>query len=239
MTPRRARLCGGGARYNGGVSETATAAIAAGRDFRLGEVAVAFGGGSVEVSGPRVGPEPVQVEATIGALREHVRFDDGGRYRPLSGARTLPGNWRTSLPESLAEAAIEAVYPQALLHQRQGVAGSLRIATYDEVVGRQRGRYRVAGELDGDGRERAREVLCGRCVRTPVWAGEGVAEGGIACPEPCSVMVALCREAALCQREPPAPSAPDPSVAFADFAAAGNEVREAYLARTPAGVSHG
>ncbi len=221
------------------MGETATAAIGARRDFTLGEVAVAFRGGRVELCGPVGGPQPTELEPTIEALQEHVRFDDGGRYRPLSGARTMPGNWRISLPESLTEAAIEAVYPQALLHQRQGVAGSLPIATYDEVVGRQRGRYRIAGELDGEGRERAREVLCGRCVRTPVWAGEGVAEGGIPCPEPCSVMVALCREAALWQREPPAPSAPDPSVAFADFAAAGNEVREAYLARTPAGVSHG
>lgn len=200
---------------------------------------MAFGGGSVEVSGPRVGPEPVRIEATIEALREHVRFDDGGRYRPLSGARTLPGNWRISLPDSLTEAAIEAVYPQALLHQRQGVAGTLRVATYEEVVGRQRGRYRVAGELDAEGRARARDVLCGRCVRTPVWAGAVAMADGIPCPEPCSVMVALCREAALWQRESPAPSEPDPSVAFADFATEGNEVREGYLAWTPAGATRG
>ena len=228
-----------GARYNGGVGETATAAIEARRDFALGEVAVAFRGRNVELSGPRTGADPVRVEPTVEALREHVRFDDGGRYRPLSGARTLPGNWRISLPESLTEAAIEAVYPQALLHQRQAEAGSLRTTTYDEVVGRQRGRYRVAGELDGEGRARARDVLCGRCVRTPVWAGESASEGAIPCPEPCSVMVALCREAALWQGDSPVPSAPDPSVAFADFAVEGNEVREAYLTRAPAGVSRG
>lgn len=221
------------------MSETATAAIRARRDFTLGEVAVAFRGGRVELSGPHMGPQPLEIEPTIEALREHVRFDDGGRYRPLSGARTLPGNWRISLPEGLTEAAIEAIYPQALLHQRQGAEGSLRVVTYEEVVGRQRGRYRVAGELEAEGRERARDVLCGRCVRTPAWAGAGVAEAGIPCPEPCSVMVALCREAALWQREPPAAGAADPSVAFADFAAAGNEVREAYLARTPAGVAGG
>ena len=221
------------------MGEAGTAAIAARRDFTLGEVAAAFGGGRVELSGPRVGPEPTKIEATIEALREHMRFDDGGRYRPLSGARTLPGNWRVSLPETLTEAAIDAIYPQALLHQRQAAAGTLRFATYDEVVGRQRGRYRVAGELAEEGRERARDVLCGRCVRTPVWAGEGVAEAAIPCPEPCSVLVALCREAALWQQEAPEAVAPVPSVGFADFATVGNEVREAYLARTPAGVSRG
>lgn len=215
------------------------AAIGARGDFTLGEVAVVFRGGRVEISGPRMGPEPVAIEATVEALREHVRFDDAGRYRPLSGARTLPGNWRISLPESLTEAAMEAVYPQALLHQQQASAGTLRVVSYEAVVGRQQGRYRVAGELEAEGRARARDVLCGRCVRAPAWAGEATLEGGIPCPEPCSVMVALCREAALWQQEPPAPSAPDASVPFADFAAEGNEVREAYLARTPAGVSRG
>ena len=106
-------------------------------------------------------------------------------------------------------------------------------------MARQRGRYRVAGELDAEGRERARDVLCGRCERTPAWAGEAASQEAIPCPEPCSVMVALCREAALWQREPPAPTSADATVAFADFAAPGNEIREAYLAGTLAGVAHG
>ena len=214
-------------------------AIAARRDFTLGEVAVAFRDGRVELSGPRSGPDARELTGTVEALREHVRFDDHGRYRPLSGARTMPGNWRVSLSEDLAEAAIDATYPQALLHQQQAAQGTLRVTPLDEVVARQRGRYRIAGELDEEGQERARDALCGRCVRTPVWSGEAAPEEAIPCPEPCSVMIALCREAALWQREPPQPSSPDPEVAFADFPTPGNEVREAYLARTPAGVSRG
>ena len=106
-------------------------------------------------------------------------------------------------------------------------------------MGRQRGRYRVAGELDEDGRERAQRVLCGECVRTPVWAGEATVAGSVSdipCPEPCSVKIALCREAALLEREPPPASSPDATVAFADFAAEGNATREAYLASAPAGA---
>ena len=217
----------------------ATGAIAAGRDFTLGEVAVAFRDGRVEFSGPRQGSGPVEIEPAVEALLEHLRFDDGGRYRPLSGSRTLPGGWRISLPESLAEAVIEAVYPQALLHQCQAAEGTLRVVTFEEVVARQRGRYRVAGELDAEGRARARAVLCGDCVRTPVWAGEAATGDDIPCPEPCSVMVALCREAALWQQEPPARAMPDPDVAFADFAAPGNETRETYLAGMPVGAGGG
>ncbi|MCY3647838.1 MAG: DR2241 family protein [Chloroflexi bacterium] len=219
--------------------DLAIEAIAARRDFTLGEVAVAFRDGQVEFSGPRSGPDAGELTGTVEALREHVRFDDQGRYRPLSGARTLPGNWHVSLPETLAEAAIEAVYPQALLHQQQGEEGTLRVTTLDEVVVRQRGRYRIAAELDAEGRERARDALCGRCVRTPVWAEQAASDEEIPCPEPCSVMIALCREAALWQRETPQPSSPYPEVAFADFPTPGNEVREAYLARMPAGVTRG
>ncbi len=219
--------------------DLAIEAIAARRDFALGEVAVAFRGGRVELSGPRSGADARELTGTIEALREHVRFDDNGRYRPLSGARTLPGNWRVSLPENLTEAAIDTIYPQALLHQRQAAQGTLHVVPLDEVVARQRGRYRVAGELAAEGQERARDALCGRCVRTSVWAGEAEPEETIPCPEPCSVIIALCREAALWQREPPQPSSPDPEVAFADFQTEGNEVREVYLARTPAGVTRG
>ncbi|MCY3505255.1 MAG: DR2241 family protein [Chloroflexi bacterium] len=221
------------------MDDLARAAIAARRDFTLGEVAVAFRGERVELSGPRSGADAHELTGTVEALREHARFDDHGRYRPLSGARTLPGNWRVSLPKKLAEAAIEAIYPQALLHQQQAAQGTLHVVPLDEVVARQRGRYRTAGELDAEGQERARDALCGRCVRTPVWVGEAASDEEIPCPEPCSVMVALCREAALWQREPPQPSSPDREVAFADFPTPGNDVREAYLARTPAGISRG
>ncbi len=198
-----------------------------------------FREGSVEISGPRTGAAPLAVEGTIEALREHIRLDERGRYRPLSGARTMPGNWRLSLPENLLEAAIDVIYPQALLHQEQAARGTLRIVGFDAIVARQRGRYRVAGELGEAGRERAREVLCGHCVRIPVWAGGTAEERDIPCPEPCSVMVALAREAALWREDPPPAASPDSTVPFADFSTPGNEVREAYLARPPAEVAHG
>ncbi len=200
----------------------------------------AFREGRVHIAGPSSGAEPLDLAPTVEALRERVRFDDRGRYRPLSGARTMPRDWRVSLPQSLTKAAIEAIYPQALLHQEQAARGTLRVIPFGDVAARQRGRYRVAGELDAAERERAREALCGRCVRIPVWAGGRTAPvSAIPCPEPCSVMVALCREAALWRREAPPSTAPDPEAPFADFATPGNEIREAYLASAPAGARHG
>jgi hypothetical protein len=71
-------------------------------------------------------------------------------------------------------------------------------------------------------------------VKRPVWRDDQAApplpgETTIPCPEPCSVLVSLCREAALWQRDPPPSSPIDPGVPFAAFEQPGNDVREAYL----------
>ena len=214
-------------------------AIAAGRAFAFGEIDVAFGEGRVTLTGPRPGAAPHALEATVEALRLHARLDDRGRYRPLSGARTMPGGWRVGLPARLAGAALDAVYPLAALHQAQAAAGTLRVVPFAETVARQRGRDRAAGELDAAGRDRARETLCGGCVRTPVWAGEPAGADAIPCPETCGLLLALCREAVRWQAEPPSPAPPDADVPYAAFGAPGNEVREAYLARANAAASRG
>ena len=214
-------------------------AIAAGRVFSFGEIDVAFGEGRVTLTGPRPGHAPRTLEATVEALRLHARLDDRGRYRPLSGARTMPGGWRVELPARLAGAALDAVYPLAALHQAQAAAGTLRVVPFAETVARQRGRDRAAGELDADGRDRARATLCGGCVRTPVWAGERAGAEAIPCPEVCGLLLALCREAARWRDEPPSPAPPDADVPYAAFGTPGNEVREAYLARAPATASRG
>ena len=213
-------------------------AIAAGRSFAFGEIDVAFGEGRVTLTGPRAGSAPRVIEATVEALREHVRFDDRGRYRPLSGARTMPGGWRAVLPARLAGAALDAVYPLAMLHQAQAAAGRLRVVPFAETAARQRGRERAAGELDAAGRDRARATLCGNCVRTPVWAGESADADAIPCPEACGLLLALCREAARWRDAPPPSAPPDADVPHAAFGTPGNEVREAYL-RAPAAVPRG
>jgi len=164
------------------------------------------------------------------AIRERVRFDIAGRYRPLPGALTLPGGWRARCySEQEARAVLDAVYPLAADHEEQRQAGLLRLIPLEAVLERQTGRYRVARKLDDEGRSAARRSLCGLCAKAPLWAGASPSAGSIPCPEPCSAMVALCREAALWQNDTP-PAAPvDPAIPFADFESPGNEIREDYL----------
>lgn len=187
-------------------------------------------------SGPtgfRIGcGEPLDALPAVAAtVRQRVRFDANGRYRPLTGARNLPRNWFVEAQtEGARDKIVETVYPLALAHRREFAEGTLRIVTLEEVLTRQSGRYENAADLSPEGRERVRRVLCHDwCVRTPVWAGEQPPANGIPCPEPCSVFVALAREAAQWEANTPESAAIDDTVEFADFESPGNRIRETYL----------
>jgi sirohydrochlorin cobaltochelatase len=166
-------------------------------------------------------------------LASFVRHDAAGRYRPLSGARTLPAGWQvTAADDAGLLKAIEALYPLATRHVEMDASGELRTVPLAAVLERQSGRYRASAELSDAGRALAVEVVCDECVRTPVWdAGPRQEEASIPCPEACSVLVAFCREAALWEAEPPDRRPPDHAVGFAEFETSGNALREAYLAR--------
>ena len=168
------------------------------------------------------------------AVADHVRTDSLGRYRPLSGARTLPRGWQfTAGGAQELGATIDNIYPLAAWHSRQHADGTLRVVSLDDVLTRQSGRYETTSELSPAGRDRAANLVCGECVRVPVWRGEQMAPTDIPCPEPCSVLVAFCREAALWQNSWPESAAPNPTTAWAAFEEPGNELRERYLMEGP------
>lgn len=217
------------------VAEDLPFRVEPGAPLALGELTIERADDGFVLRGPR-GTGALR-EVMAGDLREHVRFDDEGRYRPLTGGRSLPSGWSVRLASepALAE-AIEAVYPLALAHLSLAAAGTLRVAGYDALTARQRGRYRVAGGLSAGGQAAVRELLCGQCVKAPRWAEVTPAPAQIPCPEPCSVFLALAREAAIWERDGVQPHPVDPGAAFAAFEEAGNAIREAVIARLrPAG----
>jgi sirohydrochlorin cobaltochelatase len=185
----------------------------------------------MRVWGPQTEDEPYRFDATPDELREWVRIDERGRYRPLPGARTMRKGWEATIATlgQDHQAVYDAVYPLAMSQRAQGSEG-LRVVSLDEVLLRQTGYNKIAAELDARGRRVAANVLCGQCVKAPLWNGAAWPQGPqIVCPEPRSVMVSLCREAATWQPDPPGPSAVDPDLPFAGFDRPGNEIREAYL----------
>lgn len=198
----------------------------------LGELTITYDGAVATIHGPPGGGREVLVDAAPDALREWIRCDDSGRYRPLSGARTQRGGWQARcLGVGVLTEALDAVYPLALVHLDEARQGTLRTVDLRHVLDRQTGRYEVAARLDAPGRDAAVRTLCGGCVRAPAWAGHATLTGGaIPCPEPCSVLVSLCREAAAWQDNPPLPARIDEEVGWANFEQPGNGVRESYLA---------
>ncbi len=205
-------------------------AIARREPFEFGELTVTFDADGAVVRGPATGAPSTSVDASPAALRDWVRFDDAGMYRPFPGARTLRHDWHVhcATREQLVE-ALDTIYPLALRHTGQWHAGTLRLVSLDDVLARQSGRADRAAALSDQGRTVASHLLCGGCVRTPMWRGDTLPAAGIACPEPCSILVSLCREAVAWEEKPPPPATVDRTVHFAQFETPGNVLREAFL----------
>jgi hypothetical protein len=199
----------------------------------LGELTITIGDTEAVVEGPPAPGEGIELPPDPEVLRAWARTDTSGRYRPLPGARTLRGGWRVRFTSLDAMAAgLDAIYPLAQLHLAQWEDGCLEVVGLDEVLRRQSGRYDGSAALSEAGRELAVDLLCrATCVKAPAWHGDQPAGAAIPCPEPCSVLVSLCREAVAWERDRPEPVPPRPEVPFAAFEEPGNELREAYLAR--------
>ena len=215
------------------------------RAFTLGQLCVEFEGETAVIHGPASGAAEVEIDSNEDVLRTWVRQNDNGRYRPLSGAADMRHGWRVRCNAALPLAeALDAVYPLATRHIEQYRAEALEVVPLQRVLERQSGRYARAVTLPQPAREVAADVLCGRCVKWPVWRDAGRVCDDIPCPEPCSVMVSLCRDASVWELEPPPCAAVDPALPWAAFDSAGNEIREFYLRKrfessNPVGLSDG
>lgn len=200
---------------------------------RLGELTIEQHDRGFTLRGPEGRGEAVSVVCEPTELSDRIRTDDLGRYRPLSGARTMRCGWETDCANrKQLDSALDAIYPLARTHKAQWRAGTLRVVSLDELLKRQSGRYAAATSLSDAGRKLATLALCGDCVRTPVWNQEIPPKDGIPCPEACSVLVALCREAAIWESDRPTPSDINDGIGYAEFYRPGNGTRETILHNT-------
>lgn len=199
--------------------------------FKIGELTVEKTDRGFTVMGPNSDSESSpRVDCEAEAIHHKVRFDDKERYRPMYSAMTMPSNWHLDC-QTVAELvqSLTTIYPLALEHMAAYREGGLTVTPMEQTLERQSGRYSKAAKLSGEGRQIAASTLCNHCIRTPVWQNESVEEGGVPCPEACSLMVAFCREAAAWQDELPSQAEVDAKVDFAAFHKSGNEIREEYL----------
>lgn len=162
-------------------------------------------------------------------LRDRARTDDRGRYRPLSGARSLPTGWTLGgLDAAGLDRAVNAVYPGAVAAWHRDRRGDLDVTPLAATVDRQTGRYAELAALDPRALDAAVEAVCGDCVREPRWTdgAEGDAGGGstaIPCAEACPFLLSAAH--ALRGVEPAGVDDEDPAAPVGAFEVAGNRYR--------------
>ena len=201
-------------------------------DFAWGELMVRRAVNRVNIQGPRCTSHPNSAPVDLDEFRDWLRHSEHGAYRPLSGARSMRGNWiLRGLMVSDAVEYLDAVYPLAWRHRCEHSAGELCTNSCETVLRRQTGQYKRAAQLRDAGRHGCVLALCAQCVRTPCWyeSTAQIQEEFIPCPEPCNVFVSLASEAfGWIQDSLPARDINE-DVAFAEFKHPGNPIRNRYL----------
>jgi len=153
-------------------------------------------------------------------LEEHVdsldarrlaKYDDDGRYRPLSTAPTLQTGWIFS--DLDAEATVRTVdffYPATIANWYRERMDTLDVTHWVETTDRQTGIYDVTQELRGAAVDWVAEACCvdSQCLKRRQWDEHADrtlsvprGNGAFPCREPCSLVIAAARKWALIERE--------------------------------------
>ena len=140
-------------------------------------------------------------------VRDLVKYDDRGRYRPLKTAPTLPTGW--VFPDLAAAdlvRAVDFVYPATIPNWHREREGDLDVSHWHETVERQTGIYGVVKTWDrGEGNDHVNwvaEACCedSQCLKRREWEYDentelevDAGDGPFPCREPCSLVVAGAR----------------------------------------------
>lgn len=219
---------------------------------RWGELAIDRGRGGFELrhaDDARVDCDQLQRVDDRSALRRRVRRDDRGRYRPLSGERSLPAGWVVDgLDGEGLVRAVRAVYPGSVADWYHSRTDGLSTTPFRETAARQTGEYAALASMDGAEVRALTEVICGNCVRRREWpvdteelrnADQG--DSHIPCREACPFVLSAAAEiedvdGATADRE-------DPDVPIAAVEEPANRYRVRYAEeraeRAPATVPAG
>jgi sirohydrochlorin cobaltochelatase len=144
------------------------------------------------------GLQPIR---SLPELREWLRLDAGGNFRPLRAAPNLRRGWTYSAPDLAAlHAALDYLYPAELANWRLARANRLPVTPWRETAERQTGRFRVVREIGDPG---IGELIAGYCepgcLKRRLWSPgreelePRKAEIPLLCPEACNFLVEKAR----------------------------------------------
>ncbi|MBA2443446.1 MAG: hypothetical protein H0V53_13770 [Rubrobacter sp.] len=157
------------------------------------------------------GKEDLEPHEDPRAAREIAKLTEGGEYRPLKSSPNLRRGWLLRVADEKAlAAAMNYLYPVALVHWHLRRCGELPLTSYRENAARQSGIYKRVQKLSEKGVQDAAKACCGDavCLKRTLWDVDEetpleMERGGgeIPCPEPCSVFVSFARRVRLFERE--------------------------------------
>lgn len=129
-------------------------------------------------------------QSDVADLRDVIRFDDAGGFRPFSGAKTLPTGWVID-GHSHRELSriVETVYPASIVDWYRETEGALDGTAYAPTAERQTGRFAGLASVPAGVRRATIAACCTDCSRRPVWTDQGGDGGPIPCREPCSFLL--------------------------------------------------
>ena len=157
-------------------------------------------------------PADLVVKTDHRELRELVKFDTRGRYRPLKTAPTLPDGWTvTELDGAELVRAVDTVYPATVVNWHLERQDALDVNHWAETADRQTGIYSLVAQLPDEAVEWVAESCCvdSQCLKRRRWdRAEGDrldvdrGEHVFPCREPCSLVVAAARKWTQIEDEP-------------------------------------
>jgi sirohydrochlorin cobaltochelatase len=135
-------------------------------------------------------------------LREMVRLDREGNFRPLRAAPNLRRGWLLHAPDRRGlQLALDYLYPAALANWTLWRQGALAATPWRETAERQTGRFRIVRRIDEAAiRELMAHVCRPGCLKKRLWppAAQPVEapshEIPVLCPETCNFLVDKARE---------------------------------------------
>jgi sirohydrochlorin cobaltochelatase len=170
--------------------------------LRLGEVMVSPHAGVYEIRHALdEGREGLHTLVTPEGLRDHVRLDEGGHYRPVHTLRNLPRGWRAVLNDADLPRAVHYLYPGVVEESHACSRRALHTTPWATTARRQTGIYAKVQQASPEQVEEVAREVCRSCLKTRLWAGDKLEQtffdgvpGGIPCPEACTLMVAEVRD---------------------------------------------
>jgi sirohydrochlorin cobaltochelatase len=135
-------------------------------------------------------------------LREWIRLDASGQFRPLRAAPNLRRGFVHHAADIPAlRAALDYLYPAEWANWLLWKGGTLAVTPWRESAERQTGRFRVVRELDDASVAGLVEDHCARgCLKRRLWApaqetAPEISDTiGLLCPEACNFLVGKARE---------------------------------------------